>query len=116
MFIKAAGLSAPNFCRIIGYGHTELDDDIRFRAVTPEAFIRDMMSMDGSRNLFGYEPPWPAEDIAATAEKWIAQTGIKERIFFAGSTAELGAIVAKKCLQHAGVRPEELVAIVGGPN
>ncbi|PWB38787.1 MAG: hypothetical protein C3F02_01715 [Parcubacteria group bacterium] len=116
MFCKVKFLPLGQSVGIIGYGHTEISDDPRFRVVTQDAFIRDMMSVDGRRSLFGSEPPWSTEDIEAAAEKWVAQTKIRERIFFSGSVVELAVIAARKCLAQAGVRPDQLDVIIGGTN
>lgn len=116
MFCRVETLSSLAPCEIIGYGHVELGDDPRYKAVTQAEFIRDMMTSVGRRDLLGSEPPWSAEDVAAVAEQWALKTGIVTRNFFSGTTAELGAIAARKCLQKAGLRPAELGAIIGGTN
>lgn len=116
MFVKVSDLKFGQLCQVIGYGHTKVGDDPRFRLVTAEDYIRDLMSLEGRRNLFGSEPPWSSEDIAALAEKWLAQTGIVQRIHFAGSVTDLAALAAKECLRQAAVQPAELDAIIGGTN
>lgn len=115
MFIKVADLPTTRQCAIVGYGHTEMGDDPRFQEVTQEQFI-DMLSYDARSQLFGSPPPWSDADKAAVAESWISATGIRSRVFFAGTTAELAVIAARKCLAQAGVSASELDAIVAGSN
>lgn len=103
-------------CQIAGFGHTEVTDDPRFQIIGQEQFITDYMSDDGRRNLFGHEPPWTEAEIQSTVTKWEQQTSIRTRIFFSGTTEELGIIAAKKCLDNAGVNASHLDAIIGGTN
>lgn len=116
MFVKVADLAQGQACRIVAYGHTEPTDDLRFRVLTQVDFIADMLSSRAKQDLLGAAPPWTTEDFSTIAEKWVSQTGIKERIFFFGTTAELGAIAARKCLQQANISALELDAIVAGSN
>lgn len=115
MFCLVPGLFKPRACRISSYGHVALGDP-GYRSLTQAEFIRDFMSVQGRRDLFGSEPPWSEEDIILAAEQWERKTGIRTRNFFSGSTAKLGAIAAQKCLQTAGVQTSELDAIVAGTN
>lgn len=116
MFVKVSNLPFGQACEISGYGRTALGDDPRLSLLSQEEFIRDMMSLDGRRKLLGCEPPHPAADIASIAERWVSQIGIHHRVFFTGTTAELGAIAAKKCLEDSGLRADQLDAIIGGSN
>ena len=103
----------PAKCEIIGWGHTEIDDDPRFRMVTQEQFIREIMSPVGRHDFFGSEPI--DQEITVLAEEW-GEITAKERIFFSGTTVELGIIAGKKCLAHADVSAGELDAIIGATN
>lgn len=116
MFRKVQTLSSPAPCHIIGYGHVELGDDPRYRVLTQEEFIRDRMTPVGKQDIFGKLPPWSKEDVRIVADRWREKTGIINRNFFFGTTAELATIAAKKCLAHAGVDAAELDFIVGGSN
>ncbi|MFH1667446.1 MAG: hypothetical protein ABH884_00275, partial [Candidatus Komeilibacteria bacterium] len=115
MFVNARQISNAH-CQIVGYGHTALEDSPKFQLINQKEFIENILSNDGRANLFDHGPPWSTQEIDGKVAKWAAQTSIVNRPFFAGTTAELGAIAAKKCLDHAGVKPEEIDAIIGGTN
>jgi len=115
MFVNARQISNAH-CQIVGYGHTALADSPKFSLVTQEEFINDDLSNSGRTDLFGHATPWLQSEIETKVQKWVEQTSIISRPFFAGSTAELGAIAAKKCLEHAKVRPDEIDAIIGDTN
>lgn len=117
MFINVKKLKVGVPCNITGFGHTEVSDDPkRFQVVNQEEFIKEIMSDQGRYNLFGHGPPWSGQEIKEKALKCIKQTSINTRMFFSGNTAELGVIAAKKCLEHANVKPNELGAIIGATN
>lgn len=115
MFYLINGSRHPVACQVTAYSHVELGDP-GYYSLTQTEFIRDFMSAEGRRKLLGGEPPWSDEDIALAADQWTRKTSICRRNFFSGSTVELGAIAARKCLHSAGVAPTELDAIIGGSN
>jgi 3-oxoacyl-[acyl-carrier-protein] synthase-3 len=116
MFINIANLLTTQKCSVIGYGHTELQDDPeRLREVTQAQFI-DMLSFETRCQLLGTSKPWLEADKVAVADGWISMTGIHRRVFFNGPIADLALIAARKCLAQAGVSAMDLDAIVAGSN
>lgn len=116
MFVNVSALPSGVPCSIVGYGHTDLSDDPRFRQLTQEEFITEKMSPTAIRELLGLPPPWPEEVINEVASKWVSQTGIGIRSFYDGMVQDLAVIAARKCLAQAKVDPEELDFIIGGSN
>jgi len=118
MFCKIAdlphGVGVP--CQIIGYGHTEISDDPRFLLVSQYDFIRNFMTDKGRSDLFEHDPPYTALEVWWKAKTWTNKITTKNRPFFFGSTAELAAIAAKKCLVQAQVNADDLDAIICGTN
>ena len=113
MFVNVDKVKSGINCEIIGWGHTDKNDE-GFRVITQEQFIREEMSPAGRYAICGCKPT--DQEIRGIAKKWESQTFITERIFFSGTTAELGVIAAEKCLAHADIRPEEIDCIIGATN
>ena len=104
-------------CKIVGFGHTELSDNTeKFREVSQTHFITEYLSDAGRAELFGHVAPFSEDEIKEKVEKCINQTGIANRIFFAGETSELAIIAAQKCLKNAGVNASDVDAIIVGTN
>ena len=116
MFINVRTMEAAHKCRIVSWGHTEVTDDPRFEALSQAEFIKRKMSEAARRQLLGEAEHNSDEAIAREEADWISKTGITRRVFFGGSTSELAAIAAKKCLAKAQILPGQLDVIIGGTN
>ncbi len=116
MFYKVDSNKSITNCEIIAYGHTEVGDDTRFRSINQNVFIKDMLSHEARKGLFGFDPPWSKEDHLSIVEKWELQTSIKERVFFFGSTVDLACVAAKKCMDNSNVLANDIDAIIVGTN
>ena len=117
MFVDVRKLRSTINCRALAWGHTDVSDDPgRFQSISQADFIRHKMSENARRELLGPTEYNSEEAIAKREIKWISQTGISQRIFFDGTTSELAAIAAKKCLAKAQILPRQLDVIIGGTN
>lgn len=116
MFYKVKDL-VSRCCEIKAFGHAQVGDDPKLVSLSQADFIRQIMSPKGRQTLFGEDLPLDDPRIDAMAEKWIEAITIRERPFFiGGTTSELGAIAARKCLDKAGVLPCEVDAVIGATN
>ena len=116
MFVNVKKISSAINCRALTWGHTDVLDDSRFEIISQADFIRRKMSESARRELLGPTEHNSDDAIAKREIKWISQTGISQRIFFDGTTSELAAIAAKKCLTKAQILPGQIDVIIGGTN
>lgn len=116
MFVRVKEITGANKCRILSWGHTKPDIDQGFKVVDQEAFITEYMSEAGRIDLLGLDDYNNQAAIKAKVVKWVDQTGIEERIFFSGTTAELAAIAAKRCLAKIKFPVNMVDAIIGATN
>lgn len=116
MFVKVQDMPGAKRCRILGWGHTKPQVDDGFRIVDQSTFIAEYMSEAARIDLLGQDDCNDPEAIKAKAADWVSKTEIAERIFFSGTTAELAAISAKRCLSRAGISVDCIDAIIGATN
>lgn len=116
MFVKVADISGGNKCRILGWGSTDPNLDRGFRIVDQSTFISDYMSKAGRIDLLGLDSCNDPEAIKDKAADWVSKTEIAERIFYFGTTAELAAIAARRCLNRAGIPVDFVDVIIGATN
>lgn len=104
-------------CEIAGWGYADPNDDPdKFRTVNQTEFIREYLSVPGRQELFGHPPPFTDEEVALKVSKCFDSTGLTNRLFYSGTTEQLGFQATLACLKDAGVDPIELDAILYGSN
>ncbi len=109
MFRDVSKLPKGQPVEVCGYGHTELDDP-GVNKVSQADFILHYLSEEARSKLL------QGTNLEEVLGKWDAKVGIRNRLFFAGNVAELAVLAARKCLEHAGVKAEQLDYIVAGTN
>lgn len=114
MFVNVSKLDGSIKCQAVAWGHADPFSDPGFNIFTQPQFIRERMTEAGRQALFpdGYSD----EIIAATAARWVKQTGIKCRAFFDGTTVDLAVMAARKCLAKAGVDFSQIGLVIVGTN
>ena len=115
MFIKIPENGVIHKVTILGLGHT-IGDEAGFKKVTQSDFIRDIISDEARKALFGHKPPFSSEEIDEAAKKWEEKTGVGDRLFFHNETWKMGYYAALMCLNQAGVKVTDLDAIFTGTN
>ncbi len=111
-------------CAILGIGHTVLDEQLRYdnpRFILNPENSPTALSPIGRNRLFHELERKTGRmkdaDLAALADKkFIAATGIRSRMMWPGSPAELGALAAKQALADAQVSVDQIDAILVGTN
>lgn len=116
MFVDVKTMASTARCRIVAWGHTDPNVDDGFTIVDQATFIAKHMSEAGRIDLLGSGDYNNPEAIEAKAADWISKTEIAQRIFFSGTTAELGAIAARRCLDRAKISADSVDAIIGATN
>lgn len=104
-------------CRILGFGHTVLDDRDRYdnRRLAVEG-LSDLARIELRHDLDPQGLLTLDELLTAAEAKFLDATGISSRYIFSGSIAELGKMAAERCLVDAHVSSSEVDAILVGTN
>lgn len=104
-------------CEVVGWGYAGKENATdRFDLADQTRFIREYLSVCGRQELFGHPPPFTDKEVAEKVAKCLKSTGLTNRLFFNGSTEEMGLIAAMDCLKDAGVDASVIDAILFGSN
>ncbi len=114
MFFKKNQL-ANSFVQIYGLGHSDSNDDPRFKVISQKEFIEMLPREVQSQITKNGEVP--IDEVASYWSEMISPF----RTFFSGSIDELAMFSVKRCLEHAVSRnpdfkTEEIDAIIGATN
>lgn len=123
MLTDVRSLTEGQPCAILGVGHTELGTVYHFdnrRFILNPDQVPGALSPHGRRLLFndlsnGVDQP-EEELLALADQKFIATTGIRSRLIWAGNAASLGAMAGQMALNNAGVDPSMIDALLVGTN
>lgn len=116
MFVNMQTLPDGVPCTILGYGHSELPDELLF---DNEDFIHRFLSSAGQQQLmskYGLPGDTTDEAFARAAQAFTVLPGIVSRHVYPGPTDELGVLAARSCLRQAGVSASELDYLIVGTN